>query len=633
MSNQPKRFIGKYEILGEIGKGSMGTVYKARDPVLDRVVALKTILPSAEIHAESRERFLREARSVARLQHTNIITIFEMGEVEGVPFIAMEFLEGESLAEALRRGHLGDLRDKLDLIHQLCRGLGYAHQRGVVHRDIKPSNIFLLEDGTTKVLDFGVAWLEGGTFATRTGMLLGTPAYMAPEQFSGEPVDHRVDQWAVGVILYELLSGKRPFDAETVPSLIYQIVHTPLPDIDPARLGIPVVVVQLIKRALQKDPDDRYPNLEVMGSAVQAILTGEAAAAEVDPTATRQLDRSKGRPASVRPSTPSGSSAPTVVERVPRPETAVVRYHPGTFRDVGALAQAGPLQVIAASPDEQLLAVGGVDGAVRIWHLESRASLHTLRSRVHLRTGHAALTTSLAFTADGTLLAAGHLDGSIFVWDPVTGRELEAQLRHEGAVGGVAFIHDGETLVSGGRDATVKYWEVAAIAAGDAKRQMRRQPAEVTTLTVTAREDLLVTGHGNLNLRGHDPESGRLVATFHGLRAVSSALAFSPDGSLLACGGRDGSIRLFRVSGRAQLRHYEAHSKTVSSLAFFPDGRHMVSVAMDKEIAIWEVSHDDRLATLSVGAGDSCASVAVLGRSGLLVCGLAGGAIRVWQFG
>jgi hypothetical protein len=633
MANGSPSKIGKYEILGEIGKGSMGTVHKARDPLLDRVVALKTILPTAEIHAEAKERFLREARSVARLQHPNIITIYEMGEVEEMPFIAMEFLEGESLADAMASGRPGSLEGKLEVVHQLCRGLGYAHGRGVIHRDIKPTNIFLLADGTAKVLDFGVAWLEGGTFATRTGMLLGTPVYMAPEQFSGGDLDHRVDQWALGAILYEMIAGKRPFDAETVPTLVYQIVHTPLPQLDPDELGIPATVVQLINRALQKNRDDRFLNLEVMAGAMRAVLSGEAGPMDVDPAATHQatqrlIDTAPPKSSVLAPE----AMVDTEAAPVPAADATVARFHPETFRDQGVLADAGPLQVIAVSPDERMLAIGGVDGSVQIWDLERRVRIQTLRSRVHLRSGHSARTTGLAFSPDGGLLATAHLDGTIYVWDPGTGFEMEAQLKHEGVVGGLGFVPDGSTLISGGQDSTLKFWDVPAVLQGDARRQMRRQPAEVTALTVSARGDVVVTGHVNHNLRAHDAESGRLVATFHGLKSAPSTLAMSRDGTLLACGSRDGSIRLFRLAGRAQLRHFEAHSRTVSSLAFFPDGRHVGSVAMDRELAIWEVSYEDRIATLMAGGGDSCASVAVLGRSGRLLCGLASGQIRVWEF-
>jgi len=599
----------------------MGTVYKARDPDLDRVIALKTILPGSVIEVEARERFLREARSVARLQHPNIITIFELGEMEDVPFIAMEFLEGESLSHSVKSGRPKELRRKLTVAHQLCRGLGYAHSRGVIHRDIKPSNIFLMPDGTVKVLDFGVAWLEGGTFATRTGMLVGTPAYMAPEQFSGEKVDHRVDMWSIGVIVYEMV------------------------ELDPVELGIPGGVAELLVCALEKDPNDRFSDLDAMAIALMTMIEGGVPQKIVDIDATVSL----GPPGTtsqnaaplpetasrhlIPPTEPAVEVMDTAMAPSPSVDSTLARYHAGVFRDDGVLAEAGPLHVIAVSPDERLLAIGGIDGSIKLWNLEGRVGVRTLRSRIHLRTGHDALTTCLQFSPDGALLATGHLDGAIYVWDSKSGLEMESQLRHEGSVGGLAFTPDGSTLISGGKDAIIKYWDVEAVIAGEARRQMRRQPAAVTALAMTVKGDLVVTGHSNRNLRAHDAATGRLIATFHGVRSVPSALALSPDGSLLACGSRDGAIRLFRLAGRAELRRFEAHSKTVSSLSFFPDGRHLASVAMDDEVAIWEVSQEDREATLSAGIGKSCASVVVIGRSGRVACGLSDGQIRSWTFG
>jgi WD40 repeat protein len=341
-----------------------------------------------------------------------------------------------------------------------------------------------------------------------------------------------------------------------------------------------------------------------------------------------------GQPAPRQPAPPPAREkpAPTEVAPSPAPLATVARFQPSSFRDQGVLAEGVPLQVVAVSPDERLLAAGGVDGSIRMWDLARRVGLRTLRSRTHLKTGYAALTTCIAFSPDGRLLAAGHLDGTIDLFDPESGFELEVRLRHEGAVGGLGFTPDGMTLVSGGQDAAMKYWEVAAAAGGEGRRELRRQPAEVTVLAVSPRGDLVVTGHGNRNLRVHDASSGRLVATFHGLRAVPSALAVSPDGGIVACGSRDGVIRLFRTANRALLRSFEGHSKTVSSLVFFPDGRHLASVAMDPEVAVWEVSQDDRLATLSVAGGAAAAGLAMMGRSGQLLCGSSGGQIRVWSF-
>ena len=198
----------------------MGTVYRARDPVLDRPVALKTISAELAANPEFLGRFHREARAAARLTHPNIVTIYELGDVSGTPYIAMELLEGLDLVEAMSPADRLPVDDKLRIMVEVCRGLDYAHKRGVIHRDVKPANVRLLADGTVKLLDFGIARLGESTL-TQTGILLGTPSYLAPEVVSGGRVDLRADMWAVGIILYELLSGQRPFQAPTFVGLVY----------------------------------------------------------------------------------------------------------------------------------------------------------------------------------------------------------------------------------------------------------------------------------------------------------------------------------------------------------------------------------------------------------------------------
>ncbi|MFV2073444.1 MAG: WD40 repeat domain-containing serine/threonine protein kinase [Thermoanaerobaculales bacterium] len=630
MVQKEKTTIGRYEILGEIGKGAMGTVHRARDPLLDRVVALKTMSGAAMAETEARERFLREARSVARLQHPNIITIFELGQVDDVPFIAMEYLDGADLSAS--HGRLPEVESRLVVVEQLCRGLAYAHGRGVIHRDVKPSNVFLLPDGMVKILDFGIAWLEGGTFATRTGMILGTPSYMAPEQFTGKTVDHRVDIWATGAILYELLAGERPFDAGTVPSLIYQIVHSTLPPLDSVKLNLPAGLDGVVYQALAKDPAERFQDLDSMRRALQSVMTGEGWSGGGDGGASAgsrahfadTVQLQKGEVDTI-------ASPPTVLPAVAEGREQGSDLGLSSFREAGLIGDASGLQVIAVSPDETQLVIGGVDGSVRLWSFSTRTKVHTLRSRVHLRTGHSALTTALAYSADGEVLASGHLDGSIYLWNPHSGMEMEAQLRHDGAVTGLGFTPDGNMLVSGGMDATIKYWDMAALRVGEARRLLRRQPDDVTAFTISRRGDVVVSGHVNRNLRIHDIESGRLVATLHGHQAPPSALALSPDNSLLASGSRDGTIRLYRSESRAQLRVYEGHANTVSSLKFFPDGRHLVSTAMGPGAAVWSVNQEDRVATLSGGQDETCADVLVIGEGRRVLCGLADGHVRMWD--
>ncbi len=191
----------------------MGVVFKARDPLIGRLVALKTIALAASQSEDLRERFYREAQAAGGVQHPNIVTVYEMGEEDGVPFIAMEYLEGESLDAALSKNTQIPLAQKLGYVVQVCRALSYAHQHGIVHRDIKPGNIMVTRDGTVKVVDFGIARMMD-TSKTQTGVLLGTLAYMSPQLVKGERADERSDIWAAGVVCYELFAGLKPFDGE-----------------------------------------------------------------------------------------------------------------------------------------------------------------------------------------------------------------------------------------------------------------------------------------------------------------------------------------------------------------------------------------------------------------------------------
>lgn len=634
--SRPK--IGKYQVLSEIGRGAMGTVYRARDPILERVVALKTIYTGTPLEDEAKVRFLREARSAARLQHPNIITVYELGEVEGAPYIAMEYLEGVSLAEIIERQLLESLDLAIGIVEQVCRGLAYAHSRGVVHRDVKPGNIVVLSDGTAKILDFGIAWLEGGTIATRTGMLLGTPSYMAPEQFSGQPVDHRVDLWAVGVILYELLSGRRPFEGDNVPALIYKIVHTECDALDPDTLGIPVPLVKVIHSALQKDPESRFADGETMGMAVRRAWLSQSQD-EVEADGQNEVTT----PVIVRPE-------PTLVDRRPLEDSADAR--PGlrdarsmrredgagrlldrtdTFHEETTFGEPLGLNTLARAADESVLAVGGTDGSIRLWDLRTRMKTMTLRSRVHLRTGHDALVTCLAYTRTGELMASGHLDGSIYLWDTGSGLEHEVKVGHDESVTGLAFSPDGKILVSGSKDSTIKCWEMDAVLAGEARRLMRRQPAEVTALGVFPGGTHAITGHSNRSLRVHELETGRLSATVHGHRGAPRTLAITLDGSLVASGGVDGAVRIIDVNKKEVIREFEGHTRGVCALVFFPNGRQLASVAMESSVAIWDLDQEEQILGLQGRSDESFVSVALLDGGGRLACGLTDGRIRIWR--
>ncbi len=257
---QTELHVGRFTILRRLGRGGMGAVYEGHDPALDRRVAIKTLTSDAIADAESRGRFEREAKAAAKLAHPNIVTVYELGNFGGKekPYIVMEYLEGTDVA-ALVSGSRGvPLAEALDIVVQLCRALDFAHLKGVVHRDVKPANLRYLDDGQIKIMDFGIARVEGGHQITKSGVMIGTLHYMSPEQIRGEKLDGRTDIFSAGCILYELLAGVRPFAGESATSILYNIVHeTPKPVIE-KNADLPQEVQRVIDRALAKKPEDRF---------------------------------------------------------------------------------------------------------------------------------------------------------------------------------------------------------------------------------------------------------------------------------------------------------------------------------------------------------------------------------------
>jgi serine/threonine protein kinase/TolB-like protein/Tfp pilus assembly protein PilF len=268
-----KLIAGKYRILEEIGRGGMGVVYRAEDLKLKRSVALKFLPPHLVDSPELKERFLIEAQAAAALNHPNICVIHEVGESEERPFIAMEYVEGETLRDKVKKGPLKS-EEALDIAIQIAAGLGEAHRKGIIHRDIKSANIMVTDKGQAKVMDFGLAKLRGGSSLTKSQTTLGTIAYMSPEQARGDDLDPRTDIWSLGVVLYELLAGKLPFRGDHDQTVIHSILHKEPESLIKARPGLAPEMGQIIGQALAKKPADRYQTMEEFREDLEAVAEG-----------------------------------------------------------------------------------------------------------------------------------------------------------------------------------------------------------------------------------------------------------------------------------------------------------------------------------------------------------------------
>ena len=277
MADAPLTQLGRYRIVGELGRGAMGVVYKAEDPLLDRTVAIKTVILSGDDadRAEYEARFFQEAKAAGRLSHPCIITIYDVGREEGLAYIAMEMLEGVDLHHRISQGRI-PVPHAIDIAEQVAEGLAFAHERGVVHRDIKPANIMIVHGERVKIMDFGIARMRISDLKTQTGVVLGTPKYMSPEQVAGHPVDHRSDIFSLGIVLYEMLTGKSPFSGTNTTSLMHSIASMPLVPPSRGNREVSAMLDLVVAKALEKDPNVRYQDVHDLASDLRACLTDMA---------------------------------------------------------------------------------------------------------------------------------------------------------------------------------------------------------------------------------------------------------------------------------------------------------------------------------------------------------------------
>jgi serine/threonine protein kinase len=336
--------LGRYEVLEELGKGAMGVVYLARDPLIGRMVALKTFRASQAMHGaelvEYRTRFMREAQSAGILSHPHIVTIHDVVDGTdggGVTFIAMEYVRGINLKELLLRGDALSLDRVCDIVSQLAEALDYAHSKGVIHRDIKPANIIIDATGRVKITDFGIARLETSDL-THEGQLLGTPNYMAPERILGHKVDHRTDIFSMGVVLYEMLTRQKPFQGENLTMVSHRIVYEPFTPPRQYAPGLPPAVAAVLDQALEKQPERRFNSAGELAAKLREAVT----------TATANETTVAARPPMLPPPPPAAVPPPPVVPPPPPGATSTANDDHNT-QDVAAIAAEvrGPVAVPA----------------------------------------------------------------------------------------------------------------------------------------------------------------------------------------------------------------------------------------------------------------------------------------------
>jgi tRNA A-37 threonylcarbamoyl transferase component Bud32/tetratricopeptide (TPR) repeat protein len=398
--------IGKYRILRILGRGGMGTVYEALDPLINRKVAVKMMIPGLAQSPELRQRFLREAQAAGGLRHRNIVTVYDLGEDQGQPFIAMEYLEGTDLEKVIQGREPHPLEWKLHIIRQICDGLAYAHRNGIVHRDVKPANIRVTLDGEAKIVDFGIAHLQSSRI-TKSGLVLGTIQYMSPEQVDGKNLDHRTDIFSVGAIAFELVAYRKPFDGDTVSAVLYKVMHQG-PDVKAfPRTEYSPGLEAIVMRALERDVDERYLSLDEMRDDIDRLLK--------DVTARRQ-ERLAAAGTAARP--PSKA----------RPEGAPVESPGDALREqVGQARAAGqPLKALSLCRRAMQERPGDAEAAALLAEVDAEVRDKEIEQLCGL---------ALSYAADGEVELARKIAVRIRTIDERSSRlgNLEAFLAEEAA--------------------------------------------------------------------------------------------------------------------------------------------------------------------------------------------------------
>jgi hypothetical protein len=623
--------LGGYRILKLMGRGGMGVVYHAEDPVLNRPVALKVMSPAAAAEPASRERFLREAKATAAVEDDHIVAIFQVGEDRGVPFLAMPLLRGESLEQRLGREGKLPVAEVLRIGRGIAAGLHAAHRHGLTHRDVKPGNVWL-EAGTgrVKLFDFGLA-LTGRESArlTQSGCIVGTPAYMAPEQARGGEVDARADLFSLGCILYRAATGRAPFAGDDVLTVLTALaVDSPPPPalVDPA---IPEALSDFIMRLLAKDPVDRPAPAGLVAETLRAVAARPVRPAKDAPQV--------GTPAGPPPTPPQASGPPrrrhrlwAAVVIVGLMAAGVAGWLPGRSGDTAPSAPADGGAAAAAEVGlpalEARAALPGADAAAladeaRAWWREHAATADGVRA--------AALLRRLPSPLD-------RLDPRQAGGKPADLPGLVALLGgHQGPVGSVAFSPDGRTLASGGgeQDQNVAVWDLG----GPAPRLRsagERLGNAVSTVAFSPDGRNLAASlwDGTVRLWDARPDVPRPAGVLRGPAACFTCMALAGDGRGLAAGTDRGVVWVWdlgQAPGKARTLRPEGFG-IVSGVAFGPQGRALAAAGAD--VRLWDLGGKDRPEAVLPGAGQAEARGLAFSADGrALAAGFNTGAVHLWD--
>jgi hypothetical protein len=663
-----------YEVLEELGRGGMGVVYQARQLSLNRVVALKMILAGGHADPAALARFKTEPEAIARLQHPNIVQVYEVGEHGGLPFFSMEHCSGGSLAKKLA-GTPQPPREAARLVEVLARTMHAAHQTNVLHRDLKPANVLLSGDGTPKIADFGLAKLLGEAGKTHTEVA-GTPSYMAPEQAAGrgKEVGPATDVYALGAVLYECLTGRPPFKGASLYETLEQVMlHEPA-GVRQLQPGVPRDLETICLKCLQKQPGKRYASALELAEDLQRFQAGK-------PIVARPVGAVERAGKWVRRN-PTVSALAAAVLLVLLGGVAVSSYFAYAAgqeakaaraaeeqaeakakaeEDAKGLARAREVEAQKARADAEVKAEARraedarhailIQEALRAREerdyermgqllTETRPEYHDAWETRHVRNlwlrhafplrsfvGPTGPVYSVAFSPDGRRALTGSSGRTARLWDARTGQLLAALRGHTKEVTSVAFSPDGTRALTGSWDKTARLWDARA---GQEMATLKGHAGSVYSVALSPDGGSALTGSTDGTARLWDARTGKELATLKGHVGPVDCVAFSPDGRRALTGSRDKTARLWDARTGQELTALKGHTGPVDCVAYSPDGTRALTGSADKTARLWDPRTGKELAALQGHTG-AVASVAFSPDGKQALTGSHDGTARLWD--
>jgi hypothetical protein len=677
-SSGPTGRIRQYRLEGELGRGGMGIVFRAHDEHLQRTVALKLLLAKEQASAEQLQRFRSEAEILAQLQHPNIVQIFEIGEHEGASFFAMEYVPGINLHVRIRENPLAP-SEAAGLVELMAQAMHSAHQRGIIHRDLKPSNVLITDDNIPKITDFGLA-RQGQSELTAAGAVMGTPSYMAPEQALGQldRIGPASDVYALGAVLYELLTGRAPFRGATIPATLQQVTHND--PVAPRRLqpGIPRDLETICLKCLQKDPARRFDSARSLAEDLQRFMRHEP----IHARPTGWLER-LGKWGRREPKVASLVAAVLIVivtsflvllyawqaerrERLSKEEQLSFNrvtlanhelnagkiawaldalekcpepfrewewhhlYYRCRHKEPSPVTVPGGVTCLAAHPTRSAYATGCRDGRIALIENEQMARDPIL--------GHLGSVNWVAFSADGDEILTGGEDGRIHGWKPGSANKTITFAEHQGPISCLA-VHPRErwiasTAFDGADRGDILLWDRGS---GQRLRTLKHHAGRITGLAFHPEGRYLASASHDQTIALWNCTTGDIVRVYREHHHPIACVAFSPDGKLLAsAAGRSQSDRpeedeiFVWDTATGEVRHrLHGHAERVVTLAFAPGGKRLASAGWDHQVKLWDLQTGQEVLTLS-GHRDGIMALA-FDHQGSLVTGSLDQSLRFWR--